>query len=240
MSLMEELAQNGISAEDLEKAASMRLFEKVAANENINLSELPDEQVEELFTHFVNEVLPELVGDGGGEAAAGDGGEADSDVDPEKAASIFLFQKTAAAENIDLNSLDEDQLNGLYNHFLDNVLPDMINGGAAEPAAKQASAEEVEEAQAKLAEVEILGRHMARAYSDELNKIAAAGETPAGKTASAPGTLFDKLAAERAGEILEANGIDPETGAQKQTDIDALVNARAAEMLAEAGYVFEE
>lgn len=101
MSLMDELSQNGISAEDLEKAASVRLFEKAAE-----------------------------------------------------------------VENIDLNQLSEDQVTELYNRWVAS------DETPVEPA-KVASAEEVEEATAKLAEAEYLGRHMARAFVDESEKLAA-------------------------------------------------------------------
>jgi hypothetical protein len=292
MSLIEELAQNGITTEDLEKAASLRLFEKVAANNGINLSELDDSQVEELFTDFITNVLPEL--SEGGEESAESADEGGEEIDAEKAASIFLFQKTAADEGLDLSSMEPEQLNNLYNYFLDEVLPGMIQGEGGEEQAeqpKQASAEEVEEAQAKLAEVEILGRHMARSFNDELDKIAqedtnsdenagvsdtqhkkglsrakkvglgGAGLTGAGllaagaktgydamkaaapaaaqaatSAASAP-ELFDKLAEERAYEILAANGIDP--SAEQEPSFDDLLTARAVELLEANGYTFE-
>jgi hypothetical protein len=52
------------------------------------------------------------------------------------------------------------------------------------------------------------------------------------KTASA----FDKLATDRANEILESNGFS----GSDESDIEQLVNARAIEMLESAGYTFEE
>ena len=42
----------GITVEDLEKAASVRLFEKAAAAEGINLADLSDSQVEELYAAY--------------------------------------------------------------------------------------------------------------------------------------------------------------------------------------------
>jgi len=83
--------------------------------------------------------------------------------DLEKAASARLFEQAAAAEGIDLDTLNDSQINELYGVW--------ANGDAGE--AKTASAGEIEEAHAKLAEAEILGRHMARMYMDELGKEAA-------------------------------------------------------------------
>lgn len=279
MSLLEDLAQNGISAEDLEKAAAVRLFEKVAAAEELDLNALTEEQVEAAFNHFVEEILPGLVSEEAEEAE----GDAEG-IDAEKAASVFLFQKVAEDDKIDLDAMNPEDVQELYNYFLAEVLPGMI--GSDEE--KKASAAEVEEAQAKLAEVEVLGRHMARSFHDEQQKIAAGinpvqaaknigqagvylarnhpgkaaligagGLATAGgaaygakklkdkmtadKTteASAPG-IFDKLANERALEILQANGVNPETGAVEEPSLDDLVNARAIEMLQAAGYTFEE
>lgn len=350
MSLFDELAKNGISAEDLEKAASVRLFEKAAADEGINLNELTEEQVNALFEKYVTEILPAQAG---GEPAQ-DPKQA-SAIDAEKVASVTLFQKVAEEENIDLNTLDEKTLEGLYQHFLENVLPGMVQ----EQESKQANAENIKEAQAKLAEVDILGRYMARAYADELQKIAREvgppsreeiegaigggkqlekGQSPLSHAASTKGgvrpafnigdkeeleemarsgkgvratisqaatrgkelataagargkslggaalgamkahpkttaglaaaglltaggltygghklkqkheaaektsSLFDKIAEEKAVEILQANGIDPATGAkaeETQPTFEDAVNARAIEMLQAAGYTFE-
>ena len=104
MSLLDELTNRGLTAEDLEKAASVRLFEQDCAAENIDLNEMADDDIEELYAHWLT------LGEDGGEKAA------ESD-EPTQA--------------------------------------------------------EVDEATAKLAEAEYLGRHMARAFNDEAQKIAA-------------------------------------------------------------------
>ena len=49
-------------------------------------------------------------------------------------------------------------------------------------------------------------------------------------------SAFDKLATDRANEILEANGLD----GSDDSEIEQLVNSRAIEMLESAGYTFEE
>lgn len=279
MSLMEELAQNGVSAEDLEKAASVRLFEKVATEEGIEFSQLNDEQIEELYSHFVQNVLPAMSGEEGGAVTQPEGKQASAPAESpmtaaEKTASILLFQKVAADENVDLEALPQEQLEGLYAHFLENVLPTMVE----EEETKQANASDVEEARAKLAEVEILGRHMARSMHDELNKMAMSGDDmkamlekgkdkakeygkkakdvamsePEGqpdalkgkslfkKKADAPVSMFDKLATDRANEILAANNVEPEAQSMTAEQFDEAVTARAVEMLQESGYTFEE
>lgn len=148
MSLLEELESRGVTAEDLEKAASVRLFEKAAAAEGVDLDSLDVDQVEDLYAAFV---ANQSYDDTTKEASAMN----DEIVD--------LFEKTAAAEGIDLDDMDDVELAELYNHYVENVLPEQL-----EDFGKEAAAYEEEEAYEKLAEAEILGRHMARAYMDEL------------------------------------------------------------------------
>jgi hypothetical protein len=209
MSLLAELQSRGVTTEDLEKAASVRLFEKAAAAEGVNLDNLSEDQVISLFEQFVsaptsstkeasamNNEIVELFE----KTAAAEGIDLDemSDEDlaelyehyvenvlplqldggseKEAAAQVFdLFQKTAAAEGIDLDEMSDDEIEGLYEHYVENVLPLQIGDEDAE--------EKVADAQEKLAEAEILGRHMARAYADEIDKVAA--EAAEGETLGA-------------------------------------------------------
>jgi hypothetical protein len=153
MSLLEELESRGVTAEDLEKAASVRLFEKTATAQGVDLDSLDVNQVEELYTVFVSN---------------------QSHDDHHKEASamneeiIDLFEKTAAHEGINLDDMHDEELTELYNHYVENVLPEQV--------AEYDDGEEVEDAHAKLAEAEILGRHMARAYMDECDKEASYGD----------------------------------------------------------------
>jgi len=198
MSLLRELEVRGVTTEDLEKAAAVRLFEKAAAAEGVNLDDLSQGQVRSLFTQFISQPSTKK------EASA-----MDEQI-------VALFEKTAAAEGIDLDEMSEEELVALYEHYVENVLPEQIEGSEKEAASnevvnlfqKTASAEgidlsemdeedvaalfehyvenvlplqlgdesatdKVADAQEKLAEAEILGRHMARAYADEIDKIAA-------------------------------------------------------------------
>ena len=80
--------------------------------------------------------------------------------DLEKAASARLFEEACTAENIDLATLNEDEQQKLYEFW--------ASGGEepAKEAAAEVTKEAAAEAQVKLAEAEIIGRHMARAYID--------------------------------------------------------------------------
>ena len=54
MSIFDTLVESGITQEDLEKAASARLFAEAAAAEGIDLSELSEDQAEELYDFWAN------------------------------------------------------------------------------------------------------------------------------------------------------------------------------------------
>ena len=54
MSMFDTLAESGVTQEDLEKAASARLFAEAAAAEGIDLSELSEDQAEELYDFWAN------------------------------------------------------------------------------------------------------------------------------------------------------------------------------------------
>jgi len=200
MSLLDELESRGVTAEDLEKAASVRLFEKAAAAEGVDLDSLDVAQVEDLYTAFVSNpsdtdttkeasAMNDEIVDLFEKTAAAEGIDLDDmadaelaelynhyvenvlpeQVEGEKQASdeeiVFdMFQKTAAAEGLDLNEYNQYELQNMYGHYVENVLPLQMGDKTA--------AAEVEDATEKLAEAEILGRHMARAYMDEFDKEA--------------------------------------------------------------------
>lgn len=176
MSLLNELQARGVTTEDLEKAAAVRLFEKVAASEGVDLNALDESQVIELFENFTSTPTSSK------EASAMND------------AVIDLFEKTAAAEGIDLDEMSDEDLAALYEHYVENVLPEQLGDDDVKVA----------DAQEKLAEAEILGRHMARAYLSEIQKMAAEanyagpGQTFYGK-GSAEADEAARRAAERAG-----------------------------------------
>lgn len=139
----------GITVEDLEKAASVRLFEKAAAAEGINLAELSESQVEDLYAAYQQ--------------------HSSEDNTPMNDELIDLFEKQAAYEGVDLDGLSDDELAYVFNNFVENISDDSGDYGYEDDY--QDDYEE-EEAYEKLAEAEILGRHMARAYMDEIEKNA--------------------------------------------------------------------
>ena len=81
-----------------------------------------------------------------------------------------LFEKQAAYEGVDLDALSDDELAYVFENFVGNLESEYDNGDDEEVY----EYDEEEEAYEKLAEAEILGRHMARAYMDELEKEAKA------------------------------------------------------------------
>lgn len=115
---------------------------------------------------------------------------------------------------------------------------------------KKASAEPSEDDREKLAEADFLGRVMAHAFTNELKLIKhASEEQPEEQKASA----LDTLAEQRAIEILQANGIDPETmnpveeepaktaaSEEEMAALDQKVTQRAMEMLQSLGFEFED
>ena len=183
--LLQELATKGVTSEDIEKAAAARLFEKTAAAEGIDLNSMDGTQQDQLFDHFVENVLPGMVS--GEKAASADPTEEEfvaavmakvASLDDDT--KIALFERQAAYEQLALEDLDGENLKVAYAHFCESLLPTMVaqDGAVVEIDGidKTAEADKVAEAQAKLAEAEILGRHMARAFADEQNKLAGAGD----------------------------------------------------------------
>lgn len=150
----------GITVEDLEKAASVRLFEKAAAAEGINLAELSESQVEDLYTAYQQ--------------------HSSEDNTPMNDELIDLFEKQAAYEGVDLDGLSDDELAYVFNNFVENI------------SDEEDVFDEEEEAYEKLAEAEILGRHMARAYMDELEKEAGEFINAEGKLVSKPNSKMTK------------------------------------------------
>jgi len=93
--------------------------------------------------------------------------------DFEKQAQAEYFSKLAADNGIDLNTLSDEQVTYLWNQTFAKTAGDdvdrKVEEAKREVEEKRASAE-------KFAEADFLGRVMAHAYVQELNKIAADGE----------------------------------------------------------------
>ena len=177
--LLQQLTDAGVTQEDLDAAAAVHLFEKTAAAQSIDLTTFDDAGRAALFETFQKEVLPTYV-DGGGSTATKIAGLDDDQI-------IDLFEKQAAFEGFDVDHATDEQIKLAYGYFVENMLPVMVeNGGQPVDVTKLA---QVEEAQAKLAEAEMLGRTMAQSFHAELNKL--------GSVAQAKGALGNIASAVR-------------------------------------------
>jgi hypothetical protein len=122
--------------------------------------------------------------------------------DHEKAAQYELFTKIAHANNIDLSKLNDTQIAELYSKTFDKTAGEMPPQFAAHAKGKEDKEgekgehheieekakkehEEKKEAAAKMVEADFLGRQMAHAYVQELQKIAEAKAASAGGTTAA-------------------------------------------------------
>jgi hypothetical protein len=135
--------------------------------------------------------------------------EAPAAEDLEKQATVDLFLKLAAEQNIDLKAMTDAQVQQLYSTFSEKVAagtPAAPAPAAAPAATKTASEKKLEEHEKKLEEAkkeheekhamakkaeeaDIMGRIMAHAYVHELKKIAA----EATKTAELPPALLEHM-----------------------------------------------
>jgi hypothetical protein len=126
----------------------------------------------------------------------GTGGASDTDI--EKTAQSMLLEKLAAAEGIDISGLTPEQVSGLAAEVLPTeeeevqqqqaaqqpvvaapptlTAPQGMVAQAGEGASEEeVSEDKVKEAQSKFEEADFLGRVMAHAYTQELEKIAGFG-----------------------------------------------------------------
>lgn len=115
--------------------------------------------------------LANIYGTGGGE-------------DLEKTAQAVMLQKLAEEEGVDISGLDEAQLEALAQEVLGDD-GDVVQDGGIDPQQQQqieggqpvvTEEQLAKEAQAKFEEADFLGRVMAHAYTQELEKIAASQE----------------------------------------------------------------
>lgn len=96
--------------------------------------------------------------------------------DLEKQAQVELFAKLAAENGIDLDALSQDQIDYLWGETFKTAAEEEKKDEKDEDKVEEAKKEHEEKkaAAAKLAEADYIGRVMAHAMTDELNKIAAA------------------------------------------------------------------
>lgn len=191
--------------------------------------------------------LAQVYGTAGGEAAT----------DLEKTAQAMFLQKLSAQENVDLSQLSPEQQEQLVQQILAGQQPAAPQGqpqpGQPQQAAPQgqpqpqgdpsqmdqAQVQELmmKEAQAKFEEADFLGRAMAHAYVNELEKIAEEGKLPA----FMQGTGTDKsskTSAEPSKTSKEKSKSDKteKSGTTKTAAlVEKLAEARAAEILVANG-----
>lgn len=186
---------------DTELAAAGELLQKVAEAEGIDLSQLSDDDVAELMVDLMPSKIAEEPEKGEDKKASIPEGLTFADVAVE-------LSKAAAAEGVDLTQLSRED----YHAAFDAVATRMASPEFA--SEKQAA----EEAQAKLAEADALGRVMARAFMDEQAKIAEAGD---GKTV--------KEMAAQTGKTKQLFG-HPETAKEKVEGVGRKIKEKAQEL----------
>jgi len=185
--------------------------------------------------------------------------------DLEKEAQARLFLKTASEQNIDLNALPEEKVAELFEAFVENLNAPVEETKVAaedkkeEPsvAAAKKELEEKKAAAEKLAEADFLGRTMAHAYVDELQKIASAQATTQQKVAAMPPALLaamsgkkdeksddkksdDKKDDEKKSDDKDEKSDKPNPFAKKASAIDSLAYSKAIELVKDAGFDVKE
>lgn len=222
-------------ADDLEKTAQAHLLHKLAADQNLDISQLSPEEMEQMIQELAAEgydigALMQSAGHAptDGMSLPGAGGA------PQGQPQRQGFAPAQAAQQPQMPQ---------------GMNPSMMQGGQAP---QQDAAAMQKEAQAKFEEADLLGRVMAHAYTDELEKIASHRTKTAGRFEGAKGAVkgavgkasqhvgknrkayaagaagvaageahgrmskkasaFEKLAEEHAAEILAATGYDPASG----------------------------
>lgn len=141
--------------------AALELFAKQASAEGIDLEQLDDAQVEAAFEHFVENILPEMLGESSVE---------DKIASAQNAIAFDAFVKAASAEGVDLNDFSEDDVAELFGAWLVQDVPQLF-----EEQAKEAELVEYAKiAQANLSEMTVMGQHLGEVAADAfLHKIAA-------------------------------------------------------------------
>lgn len=130
----------------------------------------------------------------------------------EKQAQVELFAKLAAENGIDLEQLSEEQIQTLWDSTFKTASDEDKDDKDEKKEKAEAEFEQKKEAAAKLAEADFLGRVMAHAYVDELNKIASgdqekeAGVVDSARRAGWAASSKARRGAEAVGKHLERVG----------------------------------
>ena len=268
-------------ADDLEKTAQARLLVKLAEQNGLDINQFSEEELQQLAA----ELMAELEAQQGGQPGAGVPGQQPGGPVPGAA-------PQAAPHAGVPNPMIAQQQMQRPQAAAPQAAPQAAPAPAGPTMSGGLSPEMAKEAQAKFEEADALGRVMAHAYVEELDKIASARNSELEKTAGrgaavaakakdvagraanfakgnkkaigaaaggaaagfaagrmskkASSAAFEKLANDRAVQILQTLGIDPATGqpmqpeaqdqAPQEPDFDQAVDARALQILADAGF----
>ena len=184
----------------------------------------------------MNQVLADAYGTLSGEQ---------SQEEAEKVAVAQYITKMAAADNIDLNTLTDEQVQVVATHYLQE-----IEKQAAAPAEQPAPAGDLDDSEkraaAEMAEADFLGRMMAHSFVQELDGIqkqaAAQVEAPADEIPEAYVKLAEQRAMEflqekvAAGELCQCGNPDCNGVHEEKTAGVEYIDALAAQMLDQAGF----
>lgn len=227
------------SAEDLEKEASVELFMKLASDQNIDLANMPDAQVQSLYTSWVQKAAQA----GGAAPTQKTAGEDDDDKKKREEAEKEHGEKKAAAEKI----AEADFLGRVMAHAYAQELQKIASGQVEGAPAKTAG--ELPEAFRKNMEAKKGGEGDEK-KDDKEEKKDDKKEASVSKKASA----IDELALGHAVKLAQANGFDPAQAQRKVAavaelgllgestkiasapTVDEAVSIRALEYLEAAGY----
>lgn len=156
--------------------------------------------------------------------------------DMEKAAAAELFVKLAQENGINLNQMTDADISSLWQETFGEKTAEAAVEPTVDPTIEAAEQEHAEKqaSLAKFAEAEELGRHMARSYVDELQKIGSAAKTA--------GDDKEEKKEEKKDEKKDDKDADDKGGFpfKKASAIDQLSAYKAVEKAASIGYSSEE
>lgn len=224
--------------QQLSRNDMIHLFAKQANAEQIDLSQVTEEQFEQGFNEFVEHILPDMIANGGepvveGAApAAAEPTVADKVAAATEAIAWNAFLKQASDEQINLEGMNEAQLSELFGHFLLNVVPQNLENEKAAAAAAQVAAEK----RASIEEVTVMGQHFADVAADGiLSKLADAGVvkyTPKFAAAPAPAAAPAKVAdADRIEAVAAQRAFAAQAAPAKVASLEDAIAARTAQLL---------
>lgn len=216
--------------EDVEKLAAAELAENLAGEGGIDFSNLDPEEVEAL----AREVL---------EAQSGEEGAPVGDEQEKVAEADYLGRVMAHSYNQEMRKIAADEAKTSFKEKMKGGFHKMK--GKAQAAGGYMKGKATAAGGAAKAHV---GRHPKKYMGAAGLGLAGAGFAAGRKSKKSSAeeqSALDTLATQRALEILEANGIDPNeqektSGAEPAEVLTAAVEARALEILAENGYVETE